>query len=104
MDQIFLVPERVERSGALQSQVLHGGMNKDEVQDSAQNELTPPNSLRQKTTWIRTVPTEPPVAKPDSIFEGSELPSSGSPRARIKYQLLFGGILLSIVLNFLQVR
>ena len=95
MDQIFLVPEKMERSGALQSQELLGGTNEDENQDSARIEVTPPNSLRQKTTWIRTELPEPPVASPGNIFEGLDLPSSGSPRARIKYPLLSWGILFS---------
>ena len=77
-----MVPEKMERSGALQSQVLLGGTKEDEVQDSAQIEVTPPNSLRKKTTWIRTeLPTGAPVVMPDDIFEGAQLPSSGSSRA-----------------------
>ena len=80
-------------------------MDEDEVQVSARIELTPPTakpSLRP-TIRIRTeLPTESPVFMTDNIFEEAEFPSSGSQRARIKYQLLLASILSPLVIFFQQ--
>ena len=104
MDQIFLVPEKLERSGALQSQVLLAGMDEDEVQVSAHIELSPPTakpSLHPTTQKRTAPPTEPPVILPNNIFKGADIPSSsGSPRACITCPLLSGGILLSLGIFF----
>ena len=103
MDQIFLVPEKLERSGVLQSQVLLAGMAEDELQVSARIEGTPPTAIPSSgpTAWVGTgVPTEQPVSTANNIFEEAELPSSGSTRAFNTYPILFVCALLSSGLYF----
>ena len=104
MDQIFLVPEKLERSGALQSQVLLAEMAEDELQVSARIEPNPPTAKPSSgpTAWIRTgLPSEQPVSRPNNMFGEMGLSSSGSPRAFIALPMLLVGTLASLALFFL---